>query len=57
LFGISVIVMQIAPHTSNALAPVFPNQFAARSTIDDETTGTLDMIRHSQSFARAMALM
>jgi hypothetical protein len=57
LFGISLVVMQPAPHTSNAPALVIPNQFVARSTVFDETTGTLNMIRHLQAAAQAMASM
>jgi hypothetical protein len=57
LFGISLVVMQPAPHTSNAPARLSANQFAARSTVDDETTGTLDVIRHVQAAAQAIASM
>jgi hypothetical protein len=57
LFGISLVVMQLAPHTSNAPARLSANQLAARSTVDDETTGMLDVIRHLQAAAQAMAPM
>jgi hypothetical protein len=57
LFGISLVVMQPAPHTSNAPAQLSANQFAARSTVLDETTGTLNMIRHLQAAAQVMESM